>query len=134
MNAEVLKVSKEDRIVAIKLTTGEAQRGKASFNTDTTVSTGGGVKMEVCAWGTVCARLCQRERERECVCSGLRVVCCGLCVAGCVLRVWACVLRVVCWVFVTMYLYLSILLRHTQRVVVCCSVLQCVAVCCSVLQ
>jgi len=46
VNAEVLKVSKEDRIVAIKLTTGEAQRGKASFNTDTTVSTGGGVKME----------------------------------------------------------------------------------------
>ena len=28
-------MSKEDRIVAIKLTTGEAQRGKASFTADT---------------------------------------------------------------------------------------------------
>ena len=35
VNAEVIKVSKEDRIVAIKLTTGEAQRGKASFTADT---------------------------------------------------------------------------------------------------
>ena len=31
----MIKVSKEDRIVAIKLTTGEAQRGKASFTADT---------------------------------------------------------------------------------------------------
>ena len=46
VNAEVIKVSKEDRIVAIKLTTGEAQRGKASFTADTAVSAGGGVKME----------------------------------------------------------------------------------------
>jgi len=46
VNAEVLKVSKEDRIVAIKLTTGEARRGKGSMTADTTVSTGGGVKME----------------------------------------------------------------------------------------
>jgi len=46
VNAEVIKVSKEDRIVAIKLTTGEAQRGKGSMTADTAISAGGGVKME----------------------------------------------------------------------------------------
>lgn len=46
VNAEVIKVSKEDRMVAIKLTTGEARRGKGSMTADTAVSTGGGVKME----------------------------------------------------------------------------------------
>jgi hypothetical protein len=46
VNAEVIKVSKEERLVAIKLTTGEARRGKGSMTADTTVSTGGGVKME----------------------------------------------------------------------------------------
>ncbi len=39
-------MSKEERLVAIKLTTGEARRGKGSMTADTTVSTGGGVKME----------------------------------------------------------------------------------------
>jgi len=46
LNAEVIKVSKEERLVAIKLTTGEARRGKGSMTADSTVSTGGGVKME----------------------------------------------------------------------------------------
>lgn len=39
-------MSKEERLVAIKLTTGEARRGKGSMTADSTVSTGGGVKME----------------------------------------------------------------------------------------
>jgi len=47
LNAEVIKVSKEDRIVAIKLTTGEARRGRGSMTADTTMSSGGGVRMEV---------------------------------------------------------------------------------------
>merc|ERR1711966_338789 len=40
LNAEVIKVSKEERLVAIKLTTGEARRGKGSMTADSTVSTG----------------------------------------------------------------------------------------------
>jgi len=46
LNAEVIKVSKEDRLVAIKLTTGEAKRGRGSMTADTTMSSGGGVRME----------------------------------------------------------------------------------------
>jgi len=46
LNAEVIKVSKEDRIVAIKLTTGEAQRGAGSMTKDSSISASGAVKME----------------------------------------------------------------------------------------
>jgi hypothetical protein len=37
VNAEVIKVSKEERLVAIKLTTGQAVRGKGSMTADTAV-------------------------------------------------------------------------------------------------
>jgi hypothetical protein len=46
VNAELQKISKEDRILALKLTTGEARRGAGSMTADTTISAGGGVKME----------------------------------------------------------------------------------------
>lgn len=45
VNAEVLKISKEERLVSIKLTTGPSQRGSGAVGNDA-LTVGGAVKME----------------------------------------------------------------------------------------
>merc|ERR1711966_74205 len=60
VNAEVIKVSKEERLVAIKLVTGEASKGKGVVDQESGVSAGGALKM-----GEAEAKDTAKEEKRE---------------------------------------------------------------------